>query len=260
MKPVKTILIILLTTATLAAATERPVLWSGAWLEIAEVDAETGEVYDMVDRPTGYYRYLGYDGTYFWAGHYVDVKKVGKFDKNGTIISTFIIPEGNGSLGIAYDGEYLWVNVSIVGGDNRAYHLGLDGVQIPPDDFEIDSSSRDLTWDGEYLWAVAGAGWDCYALCYDVNTGALIESFPVGDDFWETETRCIASDGTFIYTIGWEKLNDSRNAIYKYTKDGDLLEHTHVSVDGWQWGLSYWEEGITTVQPASVGRIKAIYR
>ncbi len=260
MRSILTILILLLTTVALAAATERAVLWAGGWSTGYEVDAENGEIYYSFEKPEEADVGMAYNGSYFWAGGITTT--IYKFDKTGTVVDTFEIPEGDGIFGLTYDGEYLWVNIyDIETEDNRAYHLDLNGSQIPPDDFEIHYLAYDLAWDGEYLWAVAGAGWDCYALCYDVNTGVLITSFPVGDDFWETETKCIATDDVFIYTIGWETTYPGTPLwIYKYSKTGNELDHIPTQIADWPWGLSYWEEGITNVKPASLGTIKAIYK
>jgi hypothetical protein len=266
MKTVRTILIVLLTTATLTAATERAVLWSGSWDTACEVNADTGDIYYSFDKPSNANKGMAYDGTYFWSGGSGDDSKIiTKFDKTGLVISTFEVPIGVSCEGITYDGENLWYNTYVnPPGEYRAYHINLDGDLIPPDGFDItyyNYNIYDAAWDGEYLWVIAGLAWDCYALCYDVNTAALIESFSVGDDFWQTETRCIASDGTYIYTIGWEKTNpDVPNWIYKYTKTGTEVDHIYTLLTGWQWGLSYWEEGITNVKPASFGEIKAIYK
>jgi hypothetical protein len=251
---------LLLNIVLVANATERAVLWAGGWSTGYEVDAETGELYYSFEKPEDAGKGMAYNGSYFWAGE--NTTTILKFDKTGTVVDTFEIPEGDGIFGITYDGEYLWVNIyDIETEENRAYHLDLNGSQIPPDDFDIHYLAYDLAWDGEYLWAVAGAGWDCYALCYDVNTGTLITSFPVGDDLWETETKCIASDGVYIYTIGWETTNPgSEWWIYKYSETGDLIDHISTWTTNWPWGLSYWEEGITNVKPASFGEIKAVYK
>jgi hypothetical protein len=249
---------LLLNTVLVANATERAVLWSGQSGIISEVDAENGDVYDVIERPTGYNRGAAYDGTYFWAGRSSN-NTVAKFDKNGDIVSTFIIPEGPVVGGITYAEGSLWYLTYIEPpGELRAYHIDLEGNIIPPDYIVIDDSSFDLAWDGEYLWTIVSLVW---AFCYDVNTGTLVDGFPVGDPFYETETRCIASDGNYIYTIGYEDTNpDVPNWIYKYTKTGTEVDHIYTLLNGWQTGLSYYDEGITTIQPASVGRIKAIYR
>lgn len=260
MKKVLIVSAALLIAGTLAGATERAVLWAGGWSTGYEVDAETGEVYHSFEKPEDADVGMAYNGIYFWACYSIE-NYVVKFDKNGEPVSYFDLPVGVGGRGITYDGEALWVCVFINPDEIRAYHLDLNGVQIPPDDFEINYLAYDLAWDGEHLWAVAGAGWDCYALCYDVNTGDLITGFPVGDDAWETETKCIASDGVYIYTIGWETTNPgSEWWIYKYTETGGLIDHISTSTTNWPWGLSYWEEGITNVKPASFGRIKASYK
>jgi hypothetical protein len=258
MKTLKTIFIIFLTTATLAAATERAVLWSGQSGIINEVDAENGDVYDVIERPPGYNRGAAYDGTYLWAGRSSN-NTVAKFDKSGDVVSTFVIPEGPIVWSITYADGTLWYSTYIEPpGELRAYHIDLEGNILPPGYIVIDDSSFDLAWDGEYLWTVVSL---VSAYCYDVNTGSVVTSFPVGNPFFDTKTMCIASDGTYIYTIGYEQTNpDVPNWIYKYTKTGTEVDHIYTLLNGWQTGLSYSEEGITTIRPASVGRIKAIYR
>jgi hypothetical protein len=96
MNVVKTILIILLTTATLAAATERGVLWAGGWSTGYEVDAETGELYYSFEKPEEADKGMAYNGSYFWAGG--NNTTIYKFGKTGTVVDD-----------LAWDGEYLWV-------------------------------------------------------------------------------------------------------------------------------------------------------
>lgn len=261
MKLLNATLIILLTIATLAAATERPILWTGKWLEIYEVDSGTGNIIGSFDRPEGYYRNIAYDGDFFWASHYTETGRIGKFDINGNLISTFIIPEGTGVGAIAYADGTLWYHsYTDPPGERIVYHVNLSGDLIPPEPFAVNEYSEDLACDGEYLWVVTNGADFWRARCYDVETGECVDWFYVGDSFYETETYSIGTDGTYIFTIGWERLHDSMSYIYKYSKTGTLLDHVYTPVDGWHANIAYWEEEISVIEPASLGKIKATYK
>jgi hypothetical protein len=268
MKYLKATLIILLTTATLAAATERGVLWFSYSNEVYEIDVETGSIYYNFTKPTGTNHGLGYDGTYFYAGYNWSPPtetEIYKFDKNGLLISSFIIPAGDGCWAVTYENGTLWTIIWFNGRfEKYVYHIDLNGSILPPDPFLVHYLSNDLTYDGEYIWIIAGEGTDCDVLCYDPNTGALLDSFPVGDPYYYgTETRTIATDDTYIYTIGWERFLDSQSWIYKFTKSGTQLDHIYTELLGLgigHRGLSYYEEGVTAIEPLSFGKLKAIYR
>jgi hypothetical protein len=262
MNVVKTILIILLATATLAAATERAILWTGKWLEIFEVDSETGNIIDSFDRPDGYYMHIAYDGAFFWAAHYIDVREIAKFDQTGHVISTFNIPEGTAVGGITYANASLWYITYVdPPGEVRACHMDLSGNLISPEPFAVNEYSEDLAWDGEYLWMVTNGADFWRGRCYDVETGECVDWFYVGDSFYETETTAIGTDGTYIYTIGFERLHDGGTSyVYKYSKTGTLLDHVYTPVDGWHAKVAYWEEEISLIEPMSLGEIKACFR
>jgi hypothetical protein len=261
MRSSKAILIVLLTTATLAAATERPVLWTTDYPGVFEVSADDGDIYSSVPMPTGYSRGVGYDGTSFWSGKPTDSTVV-KYNKNGTIIDTFNIPLGEITGALAYAESSLWYLTYVEWpGDILACHMDLSGELIPPEPFPVNEYSVDITWDGEYLWVVTNGADFWRARCYDVETGVCVDSFYVGDTFYETETYSIGTDGTYIYTIGFERLHDGGTSyIYKYSKTGTLLDHVYTPVDGWNAEIAYWEEEISVIEPRSFGVIKACFR
>jgi hypothetical protein len=254
------IIAIIVALSVPAAATERPILWTGKPFEVFEVDAVTGDIYGFVPRPSGYTRGVGYDGTYFWSGKSSNTSVV-KYDNSGTIISTFDIPVGNVVWSMTYAELSLWYVTYIdPPGEIRACHMDLSGNLIPPEPFAVNEYSEDLAWDGEYLWVVTNGADFWRARCYDVETGECVDWFYVGDSFYETETYSIGTDGTYIYTIGWERLHDSMSYIYKYSNTGNLLDHVYTPVEGWHAKIAYWEEEITLIEPMSLGGIKACFR
>jgi len=72
-----------------------------------------------------------------------------------TIVSTVPSPVGDYSMGLAWDGEYLWVSDGFTG---ELYQYDFDNAAVVGNCNGLDGSLRDLTWQalddgGGYLWA-----------------------------------------------------------------------------------------------------------
>jgi hypothetical protein len=72
-----------------------------------------------------------------------------------TVVSTVASPVSNYSMGLAWDGQYLWVSDEFTG---ELYQYDFDNQSIVNSCNGLDNSLRDLTWQamddgGGYLWA-----------------------------------------------------------------------------------------------------------
>jgi hypothetical protein len=257
MKTLKTILIIFLTTATMAAATDdHPILWIPA---VRAVDVYTYTTFREYPVPDDYGYALARDGNTFWTetDNYFNYNWFIRFDENGDVINSFQGPVPNTSIsfGVACDGSNLWICC-----EDTAYHITKGGTVITPSPFELPDATRDISWDGQYLWAVAGQAFDFYIFAFDVDTGEAVKGFAAGDPFYERECWNIATSDDYVYVIVYIRFY-SENWVYKYDKDGVLVDQqTFYPTSSLFYGSDYTEETVISVNPSSLGQIKAIYK
>jgi hypothetical protein len=255
MKPVKTILIILLITATLAAATERTALWT-FW---GAIDPWTYDVLFNCELPPEDIRYgTAFDDGHVW--HRTDelgiVNYYYEIDLEGNIISSF---PGPGVLNFAWDvgidtdadGD-LWINYN-----EYVYHVTPTGSIIEPVPFLL--WADDIAWDGSYLWAVISVMEGVIISKYNVNTGDEMDSFwvPGGTG---TLHGSIAADEEYLY-VSWR--NDGYeweppSFYYILTHSGEEVHYLETGTWTWGWDIAEW--AFVSIEPASLGQIKAMFR
>jgi hypothetical protein len=253
MKILNTILITLLITTTLAAATERNALWTygGAF------DPYNLEVIFEFDEPIYEARYgTAYDDGHLWhrtlepdvLNYYY------KVNFEGEVITSFpgpdVMHDGSRGIDVDVDGN-LWISYNL-----HIYHVTDEGYVIPPNPFPIEGG-MDIAWDGEYIWTV-GSGGGITIHKYDVNTGTLLD---VWSGFWGEDPRypSLAADADYLY-LTYENKYDYEPPGYYWVlrKDGStefLLENGY-RLNGWDVA----EHSFTYIEPASLGIIKAYFK
>jgi len=258
MKTVKGLIIILLTTATATAATD-PRL--GLWTYGGALDPHTLDVIYEFEEPLEDARYgTTFDEGYLW--HRTDERDVVnyyyKIDLYGNIVSSF---PGPGILshycletcGIDNDADgNLWITYN-----DYVYHVTPTGTIIPPKPFPV-LYPNDISWDGEYLWGINCPIEGASIYKYDVNTGTLLDEFwiPGGSGTWRAS---IAADEEYLYAMWGNNGYEWEPYGYYY-----ILTHTGETVyfkeAFWVHGWDIAEWPILSVQPMSLGQIKAMFR
>jgi hypothetical protein len=232
MKLLNATLIILLTTGTLAAATERNALWTYG----GALDPYTLEVLFGFDEPIYEARYgTAYDGGYLWHRTLEPglVNYYYKVNFEGEVVSSFPGPDvmHDGSRGIDVDENgNLWISYN-----RYVYHVTDTGSIIPPNPFPIEGG-MDIAWDGEYIWTVGSGG------------GITVYKYP-----------SLAADADYLY-LTYENRYDYEPPGYYWVlrKDGttELLLENGYRLNGWDVA----EHSFTSITPMSLGNIKATYK
>jgi hypothetical protein len=259
MRAIKTILIILLTTATLAAATDpRLSLWFGngrrdpynfdIW-ETWEVPIE-GQTRGAAFDDDGYV-WLHSKGSYPGETYYYY-----QIDFEGNIITSFQAPDGyDKSDGVDVDGDNLWIACN-----GYAYHVTKTGSVISPDPFSIGSAIHDIAWDGEYLWVAWGESDSIGYYKYDVNTGAIVDAIGgLAGQLLEWPAIAVDDDG-FIYCLYSDRFHDVGGGYYYifYPNGDDIYYFLDSGFLNYGMDVGAWP--VTSITPASLGRIKALYK
>jgi hypothetical protein len=255
MKPVKTILLILLTTATLATATERNALWVYGGAR----DPYNLEVIYSIEEPLEDALYgTAFDDGHLW--HRTDALGVVNYyyeiDFEGNIVSSFPGPDilqtkENCGIDTDLDGN-LWIAYNYY-----VYHVTSTGSIVGPDPFP--AYAEDIAWDGNYLWTVETPMEGAVLIKYDVNTGDAVDGFwiPGGTG---TLHGSIAADEEYLY-VNW------RNDSYEWEPPGFyyILTHTgeevyYLETGTWTWGWDIAEWAFVSIEPTSFGQIKAMFK
>jgi outer membrane protein assembly factor BamB len=251
---VSTLLFALITIVRGYPTDDHPILWIPA---IRAIDVHTYLTFKQYPVPPDTGGGIARDGDTFWRRTGDNYESFIRFDENGDVISSFLGPNDNEeiSTGLTCDDDKLWINCN-----DTAYHVTRDGTIIPPEPFVLPSFTSDISWDGEYLWAVAGEAFDYYLVAFDVNTGEPVKSFPAGDPYFERLCFNVAASDDYVYVIVYIRFY-SENWVYKYDKDGVVVDQqTFYPTSTYVFGMDYSEEPVTSIQPSSLGQIKAIYR
>jgi DNA-binding beta-propeller fold protein YncE len=164
---------------------------------------------------------LDFDGTFFWVGH--GDRYCRRYTSTGSLLNSFL-PGSLSPRGIVWDGTYIWVSAS-EGSSYNIYRMNTTG--------SIYSSFRapgggtgGLDRDGAYLWAAQSFfSRNVYKI---TTTGSIVDSFT------------IVPPTTYPYGVAW---------------DGNYLWTTNFNN---RW-IYKWRD-VTGVTPASLGRVKALYR
>jgi hypothetical protein len=241
--------------------------FAGAAFFVGEAESALGDVVSSFPSPltptssSG----LAWDGAYLWSCHPPRTYFY-CISTTGTIVTSFKIGASYGEYdGATYDGEYLWyvehqsfrpsyyiqrtktgsfVNWFILGDYGFAglasekgclwtgvnfRPLGICGVKLTTtgswvSSFKAPFTLADLAWDGHYLWS-CGPGHHMYRI---TAKGSITASFPVPGLMG---SRATTFDGNYLW-----------------------VENPEV---GWFYQIDI---GVVAVTPASLGRVKALFR
>jgi hypothetical protein len=214
------------------------VAWNGQYLAVTNYHASSdrmwfhyttsGSLVGSFDPPRGPYSPVQFgaefDGTYYWGSDLFQQKYVYRFTTQGSTISSFPAQDPSG---IAWDGSYLWI-MSLYGGTVRQYTT--DGSVLKSFNVAPINAGYDMCWDGTYLWcANRPTSSGPYYIFSFTTDGSVVASFASPGTF---TTGC-GCDGRYLW------LSDNVAPKRVYQVDAEL---TH------------------DVAPASVGKIKALYR
>jgi hypothetical protein len=139
-----------------------------------------------------------------------------------TVVSTVPSPVGDYSMGLTWDGEYLWVSDAFTG---ELYQYDFDSQTIVSSCNGLDNSLRDLTWQamddgGGYLWA---GTWSQYGHVNKIDVA-----------------NCQIVGGFNIPGMG---SNHCNGAAWNYFNDGD--EWRYELILGEEGGDLYWADPST---------------
>lgn len=213
------------------------VAWNGQYLAVTNYHysgdrmwrhyTTTGSLVGSFDPPRGPYSPVQFgaefDGTYYWGADLFQQKYVYRFTTQGSTISSFAAPDPSG---IAWDGSRLWV-MSLYGGTVRQYTTG--GSVVSSFNVAPINAGYDMAWDGSYLWCANRPSAGPNYIFRFTTQGSVVASFAAPGTF---TTGC-GCDGRYLW------LSDNSGTKRVYRVDAELTPH---------------------VAPASVGRVKALFR
>ena len=199
---------------------------------------------------------LAWDGAYLWvAGEPFD--RFLRINKSGSIVGSFDLGSTYSYIeGLTYDGEYLWYSWHRLGNPYFYYRITTTGsvVSYFNKAYFVDGG---LTWETGYLWAGPAKL---------TTTGSLVATFedPVG----------LGDMGWYGHKL-WGGGGDKR--MYNVTTTGSVVASFAVPGDGCAAGKTFDGEylwlinrdnkwvyqidiDVVGVAPASMGKIKALYR
>ncbi|UCE27794.1 MAG: hypothetical protein JSW52_03310 [Candidatus Coatesbacteria bacterium] len=268
MKYAKATLIILLTTATLAAAThEYPAIFA-TWYDfnnqdyLSIIDIDTGDILDIIELDFRTYG-LTWDGEYYWV---IKDGSIHRFDRNGDFVSSFPSPAPY-PLSLAFDGDYLWIGCFDTKYTSTVYCLNLDGTPGTYSPFSVEGySGLAICEDDIFSINVEVYQYDLVTFGYRYQKdGSFVGSFRFiddssGDYFGES----LGSNGVYLY-LGYisEEMGEYEYGIAEYDTDGNLVGYgyypndalTVIGIPGLSFGYTYG----TNINMESFGRIKAFF-
>jgi hypothetical protein len=168
---------------------------------------------------------LAHDGRYFWAGN--DAQNVIYcFEWGGSVVSSFKA-SWNVGQGLACSDFHLWGTETGGEWSYKLYQMRRDCMVIRYYDLYYDIF--DPAWDGEYIWV---PDYDdivesSRVVCYRPSDGGVLDTFP-------------------------SPAASARGAAY----DGEYLWLSTLADNGWLWQIDVHD---VAVEPASLGRVKALY-
>jgi hypothetical protein len=185
------------------------------------VTTTTGSLVRTLAAPT---RTIGVDftGTYFWVACYVP-RMVYQLTSTGSIVTSFT-PAADG-YGITFDGTYVWFSSARSGNNIYQYTTAGSLIKSFPGPGTFNGG---LDWANGYIWVgdwpATNAG-----VCRITTAGSIVESYrpvPSGG-----RSAGVAWDGSYLWYS-----NNTNNYVYKI------------------------DTVMTSIFPASLGKIKSIYR
>lgn len=169
---------------------------------------------------------LAHDRQYFWVGNRVE-NVIYCFESGGSVVSSFKATWDVGE-GLAFSDYHLWGTERGGEWNFMLYQMRRDGKVIRS--YSLYYQMYDPVWDGRYIWVPS---YDnivkLYRIaCMDVVDGSVVTMFPSPAD----GARGMAFDGAYLWL-------------------------STMADDGRIWKI---DRGTVAVEPASLGRVKALYR
>ena len=221
---------------------------------------------------------IAFEGEYIWLKHWrCEGGAVYKCTKSGNVVNEISFPFHyyDTSYGLAFDGIYLWTiyhqPVGIPKYDHYVKYTTNGSVASVfwAHKYPLYNSSKSISWDGQYLWTYEKlASQSKYDAAKYTTTGTLIGTFTV-PGVWRTDAAYynyqLWTGGSSGYVYGmnigagtlvgsFDAPGGSCGAIgfdgeYLWTADKNTPQYIYkVDID------------VVDVAPASVGRVKALYR
>ena len=235
----------------------RGITWDGEHLwvnsssrkKIYEIDT-SGNVISSFTTISMHHSGLAWDGEYLWSNETISSPyKIFEYDTSGNVVSSF---DFESALGMACDGEYLWVATY----SRNIYKLDTSGNVISSFDRP---GPVGLTWDGEHLWVSDAAEDRIYQLrvttdnetqfslnvSLDPPEGGSVTLDPPGGTYPEGTAVTVTAVPAENYGFaGWSGDASGTSSTITVTMDSDKSVTAHFSkVEG----PSGAEEGLPLV-------------
>jgi hypothetical protein len=211
-------------------------------------------------RPYG----AAYDGTYVWISC-DETNNESMFrctPETGSVVSSFKVST-TGLFGCCYDGSYLWYDALNASLEYNMYKVTDTGSVLSSWPSPV-SRTVGCAWDGTYFWLSSYFG----SLGWATTTGSLLGSFGTS---WRPTG--VMYDEYYLWTAEY-----NQPTVYRITTSGSVVSSFDFPA-GQPWGLGYDGEymwltsiagqgyvykvdfgGYPAVAPASLGRVRALFR
>jgi parallel beta-helix repeat protein len=179
-------------------------IWTAALNgNVYQLDPSTGAVLTQWKFPGVQPWGMTFDGTNLWINDFAE-KKVYQMDRQGHLISTFIIPDTvGGAKGLTWDGK----NLYLMGWTSPViYELNKQGQELGRINIQGGYAGGGLTWDGQYFWAPGGRGISRISRDGEIVGGIYAASEGTWDLCW---------DGTYLWASQRTNENWLDSKIFK---------------------------------------------
>jgi parallel beta-helix repeat protein len=155
--------------------------------DVFELNPRTGAVLNHWTFPGVQPWGMAFDGANLWINDFAE-KKVYQMDRQGQVLSTFVIPDTvGGAKGLAWDGT----NLYLMGWTSPViYRLNKQGQEQGRIYIQGGYVGGGLTWDGAYFWAPGGRGISKISTDGEIVGGIYAASEGTWDLCW---------DGTYLW-------------------------------------------------------------
>ena len=207
--------------------------------------------FDLPSDTTG----LTFDGEHWWMIKQPE-ETIYCFDYGGDYVTSFPAPAPN-PMGLAWDGEYLWISCVTWRDDVSVYQMTTEGLLGPYGSFMLMGSEGQggLTIFNEYLVAMDNIGLTgFYTKAGSYERGIHLEEIGMG-----VKNYSITYDGDVLWSSVYEGADIYRIADFDpYTGEwlGHDIDPYNLSYDE---GLSAGIWSYTGVEAESFGKIKAFF-
>lgn len=187
-------------------------IWAAAlWGDVYKLDPSTGEIKAHWVFPGPQAWGMAFDGKDLWINDFAE-KKVYELDTNGTVLSSFLIPDREGGAkGIAFEGDSLyimgWTSPTIYKVDNRGELLGTIKLS--------EWATGGLAFDGKYFWVPCGG-----RICkFDQKGNLAGRIYAASEGTWD-----LAWDGKYLWATQRTNENWDDAKIYRIQILDDSLK------------------------------------